>query len=182
MVDRHRPDRCAPRLGERWRQRHDIILLAPTLAGVVDRGLHHDIATAHLDRGYDTNTVRATLADHHIAEAVIAKRRKPGEPKTPGRPLRLGLRWAVERTNSWLSNYAQLRRNTDRRTIHRLAQLALAITLTITAKPIDWHDRWNTEGAPEVPDSRPTTMGGLDQEQWWQDSTGSSTRPSTAMK
>lgn len=38
-----------------------------------------------------------------------------------------GLRWPVERTNSWLSNFGQLRRNTDRRTNHRLAQLALAV-------------------------------------------------------
>jgi len=31
----------------------------------------------------------------------------------------MGLRWPVERTNSWLSNYGQLRRNTDRKTAHR---------------------------------------------------------------
>ena len=70
--------------------------------------------------------------------------RSQANPRPPGRPLRLGLRRAVERTNSWLSNYGRLRRNTDRRTIHRLAQLALAIVLTITAKLIDCHDRWNT--------------------------------------
>ncbi len=29
-------------------------------------------------------------------------------------PKPMGLRWPVERTNSWLSNYGQLRRNTDR--------------------------------------------------------------------
>ena len=27
-------------------------------------------------------------------------------------PTPLGMRWTVERTNSWLSNYGQLRRNT----------------------------------------------------------------------
>jgi hypothetical protein len=53
------------------------------------------------------------------------------------------MRWAIERTNSWLSNFGQLRRNTDRHTIHRLAQLALAITLIITAKLIDWRNRWS---------------------------------------
>ena len=68
--------------------------------------------------------------------------RRPGEPKT-GQPLRLGMRWAVERTNSWLSNFGQLRRNTDRNTAHRLAQIALAITLLLTAKLIDWAHRWN---------------------------------------
>ena len=63
-------------------------------------------------------------------------------------PLRLGLRWVVEGTNSWLSNYGQLRRNTDRRSRHRHAQLCLVTTLLITAKLIDWRDRWS-------PDSRP---------------------------
>jgi hypothetical protein len=53
----------------------------------------------------------------------------------------LGLRWPIERTNSWLSNFGQLRRNTDRRLVHR-PQLALAITLLLTAKLIDWRDRW----------------------------------------
>jgi hypothetical protein len=57
----------------------------------------------------------------------------------------LGLRWPIERTNSWLSNFGQLRRNTDRRTAHRLAQLALAIALLLTAKLIDWRNRWNPQ-------------------------------------
>jgi len=114
--------------------RHDIRLLAPTL----------DIGTLHLDRGYDANTVRADLAERHIDDAVSAHRRRRGEPKIPGkRPLLPGLRWPVERTNSWLSNHGQLRRNTDRTSAHRLAQLALAITLIITVKLIDWHNRWN---------------------------------------
>jgi len=64
------------------------------------------------------------------------------------KPLRLGLRWVVEGTNSWLSNYGQLRRNTDRRTRHRHAQLCLVVVLLITAKLIDWRNRWS-------PDSRP---------------------------
>ena len=53
------------------------------------------------------------------------------------------MRWPVERTNSWLSNYGQLRRNTDRRIIHRLAALALAIALIIAIKLIKWANRWN---------------------------------------
>ena len=62
----------------------------------------------------------------------------PADPE----PAPLGLRWTVERTNSWLSNYGQLRRNTDRRPQHRQAQLALAITLIITVKLIDHRNRW----------------------------------------
>src|SRR5680860_1568136 len=112
-------------------------------AAVAARGLLCDVDTLPRDRGYDADTVRAALADRGIDDAVIARKRKRGQPTPAIGPLRLGLRWAVERTNSWLSNYGQLRRNTDRFTAHRLAQLALAITLIITIKLIDWADRWS---------------------------------------
>ena len=42
------------------------------------------------------------------------------------------MRWAIERTNSWLSNFGQLRHSTDRNTTARLGQLALAVALIIT--------------------------------------------------
>ncbi len=51
------------------------------------------------------------------------------------------MRWPVERTNSWLSNYGQLRRNTDRRIIHRLAQSALAIALILTIELVKWAEK-----------------------------------------
>jgi len=124
--------------------RHDLPLLAPTPDTVTARGLDLDIDTLHLDRGYDTAGVRTDLAGRHIHDAVIAHRRRRSEHKTTEkRPLLLGLRWTVERTNSWLSNHGQLQRNIDRCSVHRLAQLALAIVLIITAEVIDWHDRWN---------------------------------------
>jgi Transposase and inactivated derivatives len=66
--------------------------------------------------------------------------------KVPGvkkQPLRLGLRWIVEATNTWWSNYGQLRRNTDRRNRHRHAALCLATTVLIVGRLIDWRDRWN---------------------------------------
>lgn len=124
--------------------RHDIVLLGPTLDTVEHRGLNLDIETLHLDRGYDANTVRDDLAGRGLHDANIVRKRRRGQPRPADTtPLRLGLRWAVERTNSWLSNFGQLRRNTDRRTAHRLAQLTLAIAIIITAKLIDWHNRWN---------------------------------------
>ncbi len=55
----------------------------------------------------------------------------------------MGLRWAVERTNSWLSNFGQLRRNTDRFNAHRLAQFALAVALIITVKLAKWAKCWD---------------------------------------
>ena len=122
--------------------RHDIPLLQPTLAFVEQTGLLEEIGTLHLDRGYDANTVRDLLGEHGIDDAVIARKRPRGAKKRKGKlPAPLGLRWTVERTNSWLSNYGQMRRNTDRHPIHRLAQLALAVALMITIKLLN-HARW----------------------------------------
>ena len=84
--------------------------------------------------------VKTTAANHGIDDVVCAKRRKRGAAAAKT-TVPLGLRWAIERTNSWLSNFGQLRRNTDRRPRHRLAQLALAIALLLTAKLIDWRNR-----------------------------------------
>jgi transposase len=121
--------------------RHDTVLFEPTMAAMVERGLLADIETLHLDRGYDSSAVRELCTGVGIAEVVGARQRRPGEPK-PKKKLTLGMRWPVERTNSWLSNFGQMRRNTDRRVDHRLAQLSLAVVLPITAKLIDWRDRW----------------------------------------
>jgi hypothetical protein len=41
-----------------------------------------------------------------------------------------------------------MRRNTDRKPIHRLAQLALAVTFLLTAKLIDWRNRWMPDLSP----------------------------------
>jgi hypothetical protein len=49
----------------------------------------------------------------------------------------------AEGTKSWLSSYDQLRRNTDRRTQHRHAQLCLVTALLITVKLVDWRNRWS---------------------------------------
>ena len=122
--------------------RHDSVLFEPTLGAAGDRGLLGDVETLHLDRGYDNRRVRACAAAAGIHDVVCARRRPPGTAQT-ATPVPLGQRWAIERTNSWLSNFGQLRRNTDRRPQHRLAQLALAIALLICAKLIDWRNRWN---------------------------------------
>jgi len=127
--------------------RNDIKLLEPTLADVARTGLLNEIETLHLDRGYDYPKTRAELAALGLSDLNI-QRRKPRGTLTPKPPMRLGLRWVVESTNSWLSNYGQLRRNTDRRTRHRHAQLCLVAALLITVKLIDWRDRWNPQSRP----------------------------------
>jgi transposase len=122
--------------------RNDCVMLPATLEAVAARGLLDDIETLHLDRGYDNGVVRAHVAGLGITDLVCAKRRSPKRRRAPAKRLPLGLRWPVERTNSWISNFGQMRRNTDRRIAHRLAQIALVVTLLITVKLIDWRDRW----------------------------------------
>jgi len=127
--------------------RSDAKLLEPTLNEVARVGLHLDIETLHLDRGYDFPKIRTQLASMGLDDLNIQKRKARGAPYKK-RPMRLGLRWVVEGTNSWLSNYGRLRRNTDRNNEHRHAQLCLVTTLLITAKLIDWRDRWSPESRP----------------------------------
>jgi transposase len=121
--------------------RHDTVLFEATLAQVIDRGLLIDTETLHLDRGYDSRGIRELCTSLGVVDVVGARQRRHGEPASAIKRT-LGMRWPVERTNSWLSNFGQLRRNTDRRIIHRIAQLNLAVVLLLTAKLIDWRDRW----------------------------------------
>lgn len=124
--------------------RHDLTLLEPTLTTLSDRALADHIATLHLDRGYDNDTARSVCASFGLTDTVIAAKRRSRHTQ-PGNSG-LGLRWAVERTNSWLSNFGQLRRTTDRRLRHRQAHLSLAISLIITVKLLDWARRWSPPG------------------------------------
>ncbi len=110
--------------------------------------MHLDIETLHLDKGYDSAGVHDTIAEYGITDGIIAKRRKRGDPKPVPVPANtaghtLGQRWPVERTNSWFTNFGQLRRNTDRKIEHSEAQFGLAIIVLLTAKLIDWRDRWD---------------------------------------
>jgi hypothetical protein len=127
--------------------RHDSVLLAPTLDNAAQLGLLCEIETIWLDRGYDSEVTLERLVARGIDDAVIAKKRKRGDAETK-QSVPMGLRWPVERTNSWLSNFGQLRRNTDRKVVHRLAQFALAVALLLTAKLIDWRNRWSPTPLP----------------------------------
>ena len=127
--------------------RNDTKLLEPPLTALARTGLHLDIETLHLDRGYDYPKIRNQLAGMGLDDLNIQRRKAKGAV-VKKQPMRLGLRWVVEGTNSWLSNYGQLRRNTDRSNEHRHAQLCLVTLLLITAKLIDWRDRWSPESGP----------------------------------
>jgi transposase len=121
--------------------RNDVRMLGATLDAVDAVGLLADIDTLHLDRGYDYPVVRQQLAALGLEDLNIQRRgtKEPGKTQ----PVRLGLRWIVEATNSWWSNYGQLRRNTDRRVRHRHAALCLATTVLIVGKLIAYRDRWS---------------------------------------
>ena len=122
--------------------RNDVRLLEPTLDAIAATGLHLDIGTLHLDRSYDYPAIEARIAANGITDTDIQRR---GTKPAPGQPhrLTLGLRWIVEATNSWLSNYGQLRRNTDRKQCHRHAALCLATTILITGRLLDYRNRWS---------------------------------------
>ena len=117
-------------------------MLEPTLDAVAELGLLVDVGTLQLDRGYDSPAVRARLRAAGIDQFEIQLRgtKVPGVKK---QPVRLGLRWIVEATNTWWSNYGQLRRNTDRKARHRHAALCLATVVLIVGKLITWRDRWS---------------------------------------
>lgn len=122
--------------------RNDVMLAAPALDAVADRGFREDIETLHLDRGYDNTRVQTACAERGLTDVICAKRRAQGKANKK-LPVPLGMRWPVERTNSWLSNFGQLRRNTDRFVAQCLGQFALATALIITVKLIKWADRWS---------------------------------------
>jgi len=121
--------------------RHDTRLLEPTIEAIAGNGLLADIDTLHLDRGYDYPVIRTRLAVFGLTELDV--QRRGNKTKTVKQPITLGLRWIVEALNSWWSNYGQLRRSTDRKTIHRHAALCLATTVLIIGKLLNYRNRWS---------------------------------------
>jgi hypothetical protein len=88
--------------------RHDSPLLAPTLDRALEAlGLPRQSVSIHLDRGYDSNLTRRLLEERELI-GVISEKGKPA-------PLRAGLRWVVERTNSWHNAHKKLVWCTERR-------------------------------------------------------------------
>jgi hypothetical protein len=87
---------------------NDCTVFAPTMQAVLARGLLADVETVHLDRGYDTATVRDICSNFSV-ETVTAKIRPRNKDKSKKTkvPVTLGMGWPVERTNSWFSNFGQ---------------------------------------------------------------------------
>ncbi|MGC8628573.1 MAG: transposase, partial [Acidimicrobiales bacterium] len=106
-------------------------MLAPTLDDAKGKGLLQEIETIWLDRGYGSDATAQRLVERETVDALIAKKRKQGTTGGTKNNQPMGLRWPVERSGSWLSNFAQLRRGTDRKSGHRLVQLALAVVFLL---------------------------------------------------
>ena len=111
MVGRVRAPRRADRLGHQRSQpqRHPPAGTHPRRRRCRRAPRRH--RTLHLDRGYDYPVVRSRLAALGIDDVDI--QRRGTKQQGTNKPITLGLRWIVESTNSWLSNYGQLRRSTD---------------------------------------------------------------------
>ena len=80
---------------------HDSPLLGETLDAVAESlGGVPERASVHLDRGYDSGIIRERLQERGLL-AEISKKGKPA-------PLKAGMRWVVERTNSWHNAHKKL--------------------------------------------------------------------------
>ena len=73
-------------------------------------------APCTLDRGYDSPRRACSSRAPAASTSSTSNAAAPSIPGVKNQPVRLGLRWIVEATNTWWSNYGQLRRSTDRRT------------------------------------------------------------------
>src|SRR5918993_3988832 len=82
--------------------RHDSPLLSPTLDAAYAKAAVElpKQAGVHLDRAYDSRKTRRLLEERGLV-GVIAKKSVPA-------PLVAGLRWVVERTNSWHNAHKKL--------------------------------------------------------------------------
>jgi len=87
--------------------RHDSPLLVPTLERARDSvGGLPDLASVHLDRGYDSSLTRERLKELGLNPEIAKK----GQPA----PLQAGQRWVVERTNFWHNAHKKLAWCTER--------------------------------------------------------------------
>lgn len=115
--------------------RQDYALLEDTLDEIIANPATAHIGTLHLDRGFGYKSL-PTKTDHYPIDNInVIWRRQPGQGRI--QLVGFGRRWIAERTHSWLTNYGQLRNNTDRKTRHRHAALCLATTILITTRLID---------------------------------------------
>ena len=107
--------------------RHDSKLLAPTLVSASRLGVIPRFETLLAGRGCTGRPARECVASFGFVDFGCARRSAKGSVRhTP-----LGGCWVIERANSWMSNFGQIRRSTDRDPRMRLGQIALAVALIL---------------------------------------------------
>ena len=123
--------------------RHDSPLLRPTLEKLGRFEVRFGVGlpeqmTVHLDAGYDSANTRDLLAELGCQAVISAS----------GTPLQAGVRWVVERTNSWHNRgFKKLLVCTERRTAVIEAYIALASAIIIIRRLVRtaWTShRWDT--------------------------------------
>lgn len=121
--------------------RHDSPLLDGTLDTMEILGALPDWISAHLDRGYDSQTTREKLQDR----GLLAEISKKGRPD----PLGTTKRWVVERTNAWSNSYKKLVWCTERRGPVIDFWLAFsAVIITVRRLVREGWTRYRWEGRP----------------------------------
>jgi transposase len=114
---------------------NDYPLLQPTLDAITARDWTAAIDRLHLDRGYGYPSLPDKLTAHQINHVIVTMRKMPGRGRVP--LVGIKRRWPVERTNSWLTNFRQLKINWDRTIDHRLAALQFGLAILIIYRIVD---------------------------------------------
>jgi hypothetical protein len=88
--------------------RHDSKLLEPTIEATKQQlgDTLPEHPTLHLDSAYNGKACAAVLQAHNLAAVIAAKGVKA--------PIQAGKRWPVERTNSWMNDFGEVRRSLQR--------------------------------------------------------------------
>ena len=120
--------------------RHDSKLLEETLAILDLRGWELDMATAHLDLGFDHASVRALFRESGIDAVTPMRRGAERGARRPNSRVGRGERWPVERASFQLTSFGLLRRDADRTLVQRKAVLDPA-ALTLATKLVKWRKR-----------------------------------------
>lgn len=138
---------------EEGANRHDSKLFGVTLEMLADRRLLPEVGVFHLDRGYNYDFIREAVeeagAGISLPRGAKAKTKTDNKNQQAGtKGHSLGARWPVERTNSWFTNYGQMRRNTDRKAGARKAAISFTVAFILTIKLVKYSDRWSPNTSP----------------------------------
>jgi transposase len=121
--------------------RNDYPLMFDVLDDLHARNQLRLVGTFHADRGFNyPSTPQRLTNDYGLDDFRAPTRNQPHHGRRKRSPL--GQRWIIEGTNSWLCNYGQITRNTDRNPAHRNAALCMAIALLLVHRIT--HTRYST--------------------------------------